>query len=86
VEHPELTFVIPAHRLCDAGETIEHHDQHYWRNGHTVSLMVFDHASPANQQKYFALPEQTRTHNDLDDVGPCENEQFLPISTAGGDR
>jgi hypothetical protein len=73
----ELTFVIPTYRLRDVGETVEQYDQHFWRNGHSVRIMVFDDSSPANQEKYFPLLEQTRTHNDLYYVGPREKDQFL---------
>jgi hypothetical protein len=76
MEH-DLTFVIPTYRLRDVGETVEHYDQLFWRNGHSVRIMVFDDSSPANQAKYFPLLEQTRTHNDVYYVGPREKEQFL---------
>jgi hypothetical protein len=73
----DLTFVIPTYRLRDVGETVEQYDLHFWRNGHRARIMVFDDSSPANQDKYFHLLEQTRTHNDLYYVGPREKEQFL---------
>jgi hypothetical protein len=73
----ELVFVIPTYRLRDVGETVEQYDQHFWRNGHTVRIVVFDDSSPANQAKYFQLLEQTRTHNELFYVGPHEKERFL---------
>src|SRR5712671_3243108 len=73
----ELSFVIPTYRLRDVSETVEQYDQHFWKNGHTLHLIVFDDSSPANQQKYFELLEHTRTHNDLFYVGPQEKEQFL---------
>lgn len=72
-----LSFVIPTCRLRDVSETIEAYDQHFWRNGHSVPIIVFDDSSPANQEKYFPLLEQTRTHNELYYVGPHEKEQFL---------
>jgi hypothetical protein len=71
----DLSFVIPTYRLRDVGETVEQYDQHFWRNGHTLNLIVFDDSSPANQQKYFELLEHTRTH--MFYVGPQEKEQFL---------
>jgi hypothetical protein len=77
VGQQDLTFVIPTYRLRDVGETVEQYDQHFWRNGHSVRMIVFDDSSPANQEKYFPLLEQTRTHNDLYYVGPREKEQFL---------
>src|SRR5262252_7974427 len=77
MEQPELTFVIPTHRLRDVGETVEQYDQHFWRNGHSVPVVVFDDSSLANQEKYYPLLEQTHTHNDLFYVGPREKEQFL---------
>jgi hypothetical protein len=77
MQERELFFVIPTHRLRDVGETVEHYDEHFWRNGHSVRMIVFDDSSPSNQEKYYPLLEQTRTHNDLYYVGPREKEQFL---------
>ena len=73
----DIFFVIPTYRLRDVGETVEHYDEHFWRNGHSVRMIVFDDSSPANQEKYYPLLEQTRTHNELFYVGPREKEQFL---------
>ena len=75
-EH-DLFFVIPTYRLREVGETVEHYDEHFWRNGHSVCMIVFDDSSPANQEKYYPLLEQTQTHHDLFYVGPREKEQFL---------
>ena len=77
MQDTELFFVIPTYRLRDVGETVEHYDEHFWRNGHSVRMIVFDDSSPSNQEKYYPLLEQTRTHNDLYYVGPHEKEQFL---------
>ena len=75
---PEKTvFVIPTYRLRDVAETIEIYDEHFWRNGHSVKMMVFDDSSLANHQKYYAQLEQTRTVNELYYVGPHEKEQFI---------
>src|SRR5262245_36638005 len=71
------TFAIPTYRLRDVGETAEQYDQHFWRNGHSVRIVVFDDSIPANQEKYFSLLEQTHTHNQLYYVGPREKEEFL---------
>jgi hypothetical protein len=73
----DLFFVIPTYRLRDVGETVEHYDEHFWRNGHSVEMIVFDDSSPVNQEKYYPLLEQTKTHNELYYVGPREKEQFL---------
>lgn len=73
----DLYFVIPTYRLRDVGETVQEYDEHFWRNGHSVRMIVFDDSSPASQEKYFPLLEQTKTHNDLYYVGPREKEQFL---------
>jgi len=73
----ELFFVIPTYRLRDVGETVEHYDEHFWRNGHSLKMIVFDDSSPANQEKYYPLLEQTKTHNELYYVGPKEKEEFL---------
>jgi hypothetical protein len=77
VNSHDLVFVIPTYRLRDVGEAVERYDQHFWKNGHSVRIMVFDDSSPANQEKYFSSLEQTQTHNDVYYVGPGEKEQFL---------
>ena len=77
MQEKEVFFVIPTYRLREVGETVEHYDEHFWRNGHSVRMIVFDDSSPANQEKYYPLLEQTKTHNDLFYVGPREKEQFL---------
>lgn len=77
MQEPDLFFVIPTYRLREVGETVERYDEHFWRNGHAVQMIVFDDSSPANQEKYYPLLEQTRTHNGLFYVGPREKEQFL---------
>src|ERR1700678_4849337 len=73
----DLFFVIPTYRLRDVGETVEQYDEHFWRNGHRVRMIVFDDSSPVAQEKYYPLLEQTRMHNDLWYVGPREKEQFV---------
>src|ERR1700751_194026 len=73
----QLSFVIPTNRLRDVGETVEEYDEHFWRNGHSPEIIVFDDSTPTNQEKYFPLLEHTRTHHDLYYVGPREKEQFL---------
>ena len=77
MQEKELFFVIPTYRLRDVGETVEHYDEHFWRNGHSVRMIVFDDSSPVNQEKYYPLLEQTKTHNELYYVGPHQKEQFL---------
>jgi hypothetical protein len=76
MQHKDLYFVIPTYRLRDVGETVEAYDAHFWRNGHAPKIIVFDDSSPAAQEKYYPLLEQTRTHNDVYYVGPREKEQF----------
>jgi hypothetical protein len=73
----DLYFVIPTYRLRDVGETVKHFDEHFWRNGHSPTLIVCDDSSPVAQEKYYPLLEQTITHNELYYVGPREKEQFL---------
>src|ERR1700683_5216655 len=73
----DLSFVIPTNRLRDVGETVEQYDEHFWRNGHSPEIIIFDDSTPANQEKYFPLLEQTKTHNDVYYVGHREKEQFL---------
>src|SRR5262249_25715141 len=73
----DLSFVIPTNRLRDVGETVEQYDEHFWRNGHSPQIIVFDDSTLPNQEKYFPLLEKTTTHYDLYYVGPREKEQFL---------
>jgi len=72
-----LSFVIPTYRLREVSETVEAYDQHFWRNGHSVPIIIFDDSTPANREKYFSLLERTCTHNELYYVGPSQKEQFL---------
>jgi hypothetical protein len=72
----ELYFVIPTYRLRDVGETVEAYDEHFWRNGHSPRIIVFDDSSPVAQEKYYPLLEQTKTHNDVYYVGPEQKDQF----------
>ncbi len=77
---PETTvFAIPTYRLRDVAEAIEAYDANFWRNGHSVKLMVFDDSSVANHEKYFPLLEGTRTANELYYVGPREKEEFIGL-------
>src|SRR5580692_1081229 len=70
-------FVIPTHRLRDVGETIHEYDEHFWRNGHSPQIIIFDDSTPSNEEKYLPQLEQIRTRSDLFYVGPREKEQFL---------
>jgi len=73
----DVFFVIPTYRLRDVGETVEIYDEHFWRNGHSPEIIVFDDSTPVNQEKYFTLLEQTKTYLEIRYVGPREKEQFL---------
>ena len=77
MQEKDLYFVIPTYRLRDVGETVEQYDEHFWRNGHSVRIIIFDDSSPSAQEKYYPLLEKTRTHNDVHYVGPREKEEFL---------
>jgi hypothetical protein len=72
-----LCFVIPTYRLREVNETVAQYDDHFWRNGYSVPIVVFDDSSHVNHQKYFSLLENTATHNELYYVGPPEKEQFI---------
>jgi hypothetical protein len=72
-----LCFVIPTYRLREVNETVAQYDDHFWRNGYSVPIVVFDDSSHVNHQKYFSLLENTATHNELYYVGPREKEQFI---------
>ena len=70
----ELSFVIPTNRLRDVGETVEQYDEHFWRNGHSPQIIVFDDSTRANQKKYYSLLDRTRTYNDIYYVGPKKQQ------------
>ncbi|HEY6851399.1 MAG TPA: hypothetical protein VI320_34960 [Terracidiphilus sp.] len=74
---PEPYFVIPTHRLRDVGATIHEYDEHFWRNGHSVQMIVFGDSTQANVDKYLPIFEQTRTRSELFYVGPREKEEFI---------
>jgi len=74
---PEPYFVIPTHRLRDVGATIHEYDDHFWRNGHSVQMIVFDDSTQANVDKYLPAFEQTKTRSELFYVGPREKEEFV---------
>jgi hypothetical protein len=76
VNNGALTFVIPTYRLRDVPETVRLYDEHFFRNGHVVDLIVLDDSTPAMQEKYFAALEQTPTYGSLHYVGPREKESF----------
>ena len=77
MEAGNTVFAIPTYRLRDVPEAIAAYDANFWRNGHSLKLMVFDDSSVANHEKYFPMLENTRTVNDLCYVGPREKEEFL---------
>jgi hypothetical protein len=77
MKNAETVFVIPTYRLRDVADTIEKYDEHFWSNGHSVKMMVFDDSSLANHEKYYTRLEKTKTVNDLYYIGPREKEQFL---------
>lgn len=74
---PERYFVIPTHRLRDVGDTIREYDEHFWRNGHSPQMIIFDDSTPSNEEKYLPQLEQIRTRSELYYVGPREKEEFL---------
>jgi hypothetical protein len=77
MQEKQLSFVIPTFRLREVGQTVEQYDEHFWRNGHSVPIIVFDDSSPANHEKYYSILEGTATHNELYYVGPREKEEFI---------
>jgi hypothetical protein len=76
-KNAELTFVIPTYRLRDVAATVDAYDEHFWRNGHDVRIVVFDDGTAANRDKYFGLLEASPTYNPVYYVGPQEKERFL---------
>src|SRR6201998_256438 len=74
---PEPYFVIPTHRLRDVGAAIREYDEHFWRNGHSVQMIVFDDSTQANVDKYLPLFEQVTTRSDLFYVGRGEKDEFI---------
>jgi hypothetical protein len=57
-----FVFVIPTYRLRDVAETIEKYDEHFWSNGHSVKMIVFDDSSLANHEniiRFWNKPRQS---------------------------
>ena len=77
MNEPELYFVIPTHRLRDVGQAVQEYDHHFWRNGHSPKMIVFDDSTASNVDKYFDQLKQVKTHSDLFYVGPQQKEEFL---------
>src|ERR1700691_536548 len=74
---PETFFVVPTHRLRDVSETIHEYDEHFWRNGHSPQMFVFDDSTPTNVEKDFNQLERLKTRCDLFYVGPRQKEEFI---------
>src|SRR3979490_2354222 len=74
---PDTYFVIPTHRLRDVAQTIHEYDEHFWRNGHSPQIILFDDSPPANVDKYFGQLESIKTPSELFYVGPRQKEEFL---------
>ena len=74
---PDIYFAIPTHRLRDVAETVLAYDEHFWRNGHSPRIIVFDDSTQSNVDKYFGQLEGIKTHSDLFYVGPRQKEEFL---------
>jgi len=47
----QFTFVIPTYRLREVSETVAQYDEHFFRNGYALNMIVFDDGSAATQQK-----------------------------------
>jgi hypothetical protein len=77
INEPDTYFVIPTHRLRDVAQTVHEYDEHFWRNGHSPQIIVFDDSTSANVEKYFGQLAGIKTHSDLFYVGPRQKEEFL---------
>jgi hypothetical protein len=77
MNEPKAYFVVPTHRLRDVSETIHEYDEHFWRNGHSPEMIVFDDSTPTNVEKYFSYLDTMKTRCDLSYVGPKQKEEFI---------
>jgi hypothetical protein len=77
MNEPESYFVVPTHRLRDVDQTVHEYDDHFWRNGHSPQIIVFDDSTPSNVEKYFSNLQQLKTRCDLFYVGPQQKDEFL---------
>jgi len=77
MNEPKTYFAVPTHRLRDVSETIHEYDEHFWRNGHSPQMIVFDDSTPTNVEKYFTFLSQMKTRCELFYVGPREKEEFI---------
>ena len=53
MKNAETVFAIPTYRLRDVADTVERYDEHFWSNGHSVKMMVFDDSSLGQPRKVF---------------------------------
>jgi len=77
MNEPESYFAVPTHRLRDVDQTVREYDEHFWRNGHSPKIIVFDDSTPSNVEKYFSHLSGIKTCSDLFYVGPQQKEEFL---------
>jgi hypothetical protein len=77
MNEPKTYFAVPTHRLRDVSETIHEYDEHFWRNGHSPQMIVFDDSTPTNVEKYFSYLNEMKTRCDLWYVGPKQKEEFI---------
>jgi hypothetical protein len=77
MNEPKTYFVVPTHRLRDVSETIHEYDEHFWRNGHSPQMIVFDDSTPTNVEKYFSCLDEMKTRCDLWYVGPKQKEEVI---------
>jgi len=77
MNEPKTYFAVPTHRLRDVSETIHEYDEHFWRNGHSPEMIVFDDSTPTNVEKYFSYLDTMKTRCDLSYVGPKQKEEFI---------
>lgn len=82
-----LSFVVPTYRLRDVAQTVAEYDEHFYRHGQPIEIIVFDDSTTAAHERYFQELEQQSTHNEVRYVGPREKAELIArVSDRLGDR
>jgi hypothetical protein len=74
MQDDDLSFAIPTYRLRQVGEPVEQHDEHFWRNGHSLQIIVFGDSTPTNQEKYFPLHFIIYETPQTSSTGDCQRD------------
>ncbi|MBL8742484.1 MAG: hypothetical protein JNK04_15350 [Myxococcales bacterium] len=82
-----LTFVVPTYRLRDVAQTVAEYDEHFYKHGQPIEIVVFDDSTSGAQDRYIQELEQQSTHNEVRYVGVREKAELVArVTDRLGDR